>query len=637
MGLECSGYQYFESVSSSRKQRKPRTKPAVLHTFAREEVGTSAVPPHTSEISISNELGNTEPLDSSSNLPVWDFLGGVQLPSVNLVSGPYSANCTLLTSGSYSESPLEHIPALAGGKQHQLLNPSIGIEVPVPGNRAVIPEAAQPHSLSLRPDYFLEGRNVPSLAAHMDSASSETSQAAALVTQRSGEHFADCARGLSNSVNWGINAALSNPKSGESFSSVGWEEEEEGEELEGLKQMIGTILALDNTVADNVVPFVLQHAAQWIMIGTFEPLKILWHAKERVLREVSASDSTRAHRLVVGRAMRSLLKSPMPDETCTWVISLLFTAIDQKAARYALHQVASNSGVDPKQAMLILEDYTEVLSMLVCGYPFRSWYPRLCKIAPVFGHACPDPLGQPVYLPGILNSPAFSCLCFISMDISTSVIYGLPMLCKYDAGFSLKLCDEIYQRQQNYGFQWLHGIPDQFILLLTWVNNLYEYRGTAIEPSLLRRIEDDLSKIRIPPVESVDPALRIERKAVQEGWRQAAYIYLYMKLHGVNAQDSRVKQASRIFMRLANETKPGHSLDAFLVVPMMIVGVVLLKQRDRNAICDRIRGHRECQNPESALNGNIRMMEDVWSRIAIEGRAAIWPDLRIACYNVTGM
>ncbi|GAB1521241.1 hypothetical protein RhiTH_004332 [Rhizoctonia solani] len=156
------------------------------------------------------------------------------------------------------------------------------------------------------------------------------------------------------------------------------------------------------------------------------------------------------------------------------------------------------------------------------------------------------------------------------MDISTSVIYGLPMLCKYDAGFSLKLCDEIYQRQQNYGFQWLHGIPDQFILLLTWVNNLYEYRGTAIEPSLLRRIEDDLSKIRIPPVESVDPALRIERKAVQEGWRQAAYIYLYMKLHGVNAQDSRVKQASRIFMRLANETKPGHSLDAFLVVPMMI-------------------------------------------------------------------
>ncbi|CAE6482383.1 unnamed protein product [Rhizoctonia solani] len=211
------------------------------------------------------------------------------------------------------------------------------------------------------------------------------------------------------------------------------------------------------------------------------------------------------------------------------------------------------------------------------------------------------------------------------------------MLCKYDAGFSLKLCDEIYQRQQNYGFQWLHGIPDQFILLLTWVNNLYEYRGTAIEPSLLRGIEDDLSKIRIPPVESVDPALRIERKAVQEGWRQAAYIYLYMKLHGVNAQDSRVKQASRIFMRLANETKTGHSLDAFLVVPMMIVGVVLLKQRDRNAICDRIRGHRECQNPESALNGNIRMMEDVWSRTAIEGRAAIWPDLRIACYNVTGM
>ncbi|KAH7338238.1 hypothetical protein B0J17DRAFT_416882 [Rhizoctonia solani] len=211
------------------------------------------------------------------------------------------------------------------------------------------------------------------------------------------------------------------------------------------------------------------------------------------------------------------------------------------------------------------------------------------------------------------------------------------MLCDYDPGFSLELCGQLLQSEHNYGFQWLFGAPDQYILLLARSNTLYERQGANVEPRVLDQIAEGLSKLRFPLVESTDPALRDTRVVVQGDWRQAVYIYLYMVLYGTNAKDQHVEQARKTFMRLLKGTNSGRNPDGFLVIPMIIVGVVWFKQRDRNTIRRRMLGLRECRNPESAWNDNVRMLEDIWTRTTTEDRPATWLDLRIAWHKVSGM
>ncbi|CAE6507216.1 unnamed protein product, partial [Rhizoctonia solani] len=328
---------------------------------------------------------------------------------------------------------------------------------------------------------------------------------------------------------------------------------------------------LDSSIPDNFIPFALQNCAQWTLLVMFEPLKVSQSLKRRITHHIYNSDVTRARTMFVSRAIGALLKNPKPDQSFKLTLSILLADIDQRATRYTSERTSLEPSLARQRALNMLVDYLDIITIQAPTYPFRSWYQLLSNIAPVFRDACPDPLGQPVYLPGILSNPPFSLLFFVSLDVATSVTSGRPMLCKYDAGFSLELCDQLFESQQNYGFQWLHGVPDQFILLLAWINTLYERHGVNAEPRVLAQIEGDISKIRIPPAGSTDPALQIGRTIVQEGWCQAVYIYFYMTLCGTSARDQRVEQARKIFMRLVNGTNPGRNPDGFLVIPMMIL------------------------------------------------------------------
>ncbi|KAJ1305291.1 hypothetical protein OPQ81_000315 [Rhizoctonia solani] len=136
--------------------------------------------------------------------------------------------------------------------------------------------------------------------------------------------------------------------------------------------------------------------------------------------------------------------------------------------------------------------------------------------------------------------------------------------------------------------------------------------------------------------EQGDPALRIGRMVVQECWRHAVFIYLYMVLCGADASDSRVVRAQKIFMRLVKGIKPGRNPDAFLVGPMIIAGVATGKERDREVLRQRVLNVREYATPRTCAYESWMLVEDLWARTRAEGRAAIWSDLRISCFRVSG-
>ncbi|CAE7159034.1 unnamed protein product [Rhizoctonia solani] len=405
---------------------------------------------------------------------------------------------------------------------------------------------------------------------------------------------------------------------------------------EGLTQLMWVSPTMDALAPNNFLPSVLQNFAHWVPLVMFEPLRITQCTKEHITGYFSSSDADRARIMLVGRVLGMLLNSPVINNKGQLIVSLLRADLDRETSIYTSTRFSLRPDVARAQAGRLLIKHLENIAMQAPVYPLGVIFNLLRNATPIFRYTCLDPPGLPVYLPNVLTDPESNLRHFVSLDVVLSATTGRPTLCEYEIGSSLELCDQLLQYQEHYGFQWLHGVPDQFILMLAWISTLHE-RRVNVEPEVLTQIERDLSNIKLLPVDSTDPALRIGRMAVQEGWRHAVYVYLYMTLYGAHSKDPRVEQALKGFMRLVNGINPGRNPDSFLAIPMIIVGVATSKQRDRATIRRRILALQECQNPASSWSDHVRILEDVWIRTSIEGRATKWTDLRIACRKVTGV
>ncbi|KAF8714372.1 hypothetical protein RHS03_00365, partial [Rhizoctonia solani] len=266
--------------------------------------------------------------------------------------------------------------------------------------------------------------------------------------------------------------------------------------------------------------------------------------------------------------------------------------------------------------MVLIQRYSSPLSNIVA---------LMGAAAPVFRRACSEPSDQLVNLPNILTSPGLNLQHFAATDVLISVATARPMFFKYD----VKCTPETYGRllKGDYGLRWLHGAPDHFIVLLAWINALYEEYGTNADPMYIAEIENQVRSTDTKLGFASDAILLVLRVALQECWRHAVLIYLYTVLCGAQADDLRVTRAVRSFVHVVDGLKPGRNPDSFLMIPIMTAGCFAHREHDRNILRQRIMGLRESSNHGTANHESLRVLEDVWARTRAEDRPAVWSDL----------
>ncbi|CAE6483736.1 unnamed protein product [Rhizoctonia solani] len=357
-----------------------------------------------------------------------------------------------------------------------------------------------------------------------------------------------------------------------SFLVFSKDEGEGDDDPEGLKEFMWVSPGMDISAPDNYLPSVLQDFARWVPLTMFEPLRVMDLIKQRVTSYFSSSDADRARSMLIGRLIGMILNSPVLDNKGQVVMSLLRADLNRETGVYTSIRPSLGPDAARIQAGYLLNKHLENITIQAPVYPLHIIIRLLHHATPLFRYTCPGPPDLPFYLPGILVDPEFNLRHFVSLDVVLSVTSGRPALCQYEVGNSLELCNQVLRYQVDYGFRWLHGIPDQFVLLLAWINGLYERQGINVEPQVLAQIECELSNVEISTVESTDPALKIGRTIVQECWRHATYVYFYMTLYDAHSKDPRVERALKAFMRLVNGINPGRNPDSFLVAPMIIVG-----------------------------------------------------------------
>jgi hypothetical protein len=241
MGLECSGYQYVEDKSTATRRRKPRTKPAPLHTFVQQGVATG-----TDEVSSQDDFTTIDPTKSKLSGSWGYFVPDIsttspkstQLDSVKLGTESSSVGHILSNPGPLIGLPLDLVQAF--GREHIA--------------RPVLEQTAS-NSGTTRP--YDHGSDGSGLIAHTNTFPSEPSQTTFLTVTKSDGYPVDRIQRPSNRIKSQPMPDHASARRKESLGDIdpGEECDESHEEL----MQLGVTLALDSSVPDNFIPFALQN------------------------------------------------------------------------------------------------------------------------------------------------------------------------------------------------------------------------------------------------------------------------------------------------------------------------------------------------------------------------------------------
>ncbi|CAE6488033.1 unnamed protein product [Rhizoctonia solani] len=220
------------------------------------------------------------------------------------------------------------------------------------------------------------------------------------------------------------------------------------------------------------------------------------------------------------------------------------------------------------------------------GYTiFRRGVPIFLQLAIKFPNLWQD--DSTISLSRTLHTEGHELARFVVLDVITSLAFGIPSLIRY--GNAIHPTD--YKPRRFEFLEPVYACPVVVFMTLARVN---EYRVSRLldqDSELSQNVGEYETAVRNwkPRVDYGDPPSElIARLAVQESWRQATLIYLYMGMCGVDSSDSRVERLVRQVAELASTIEAGSALEAHLFIPCLIAGVAARKEKHRMVLRKKI-------------------------------------------------
>ncbi|CAE6426453.1 unnamed protein product [Rhizoctonia solani] len=426
---------------------------------------------------------------------------------------------------------------------------------------------------------------------------------------------------------------------GRPYASISEAEEENhrGDDLQGARQEMYSMPIPDPNTVDNTLPFILQCYSRWIKLVIYEPDRAANPFRESIINQFMRSPGERSRMILLANAIGSLGKSIRPGPKTASLVTYLRTEAYQNINKFISDQPASEREVDMQNALVALDLMMEVVLIQRYSNSMSTIMLLMQAAAPIFRRACPEPLDQYVNLPRAVLSPAMNIRHFATTDIIISITTGRPMLFRYDTAYPPDILEQMLDGR--YGLQWLHGIADQYIVILARINVLSEELelGAPINSQCVAEIEEQIREVDTTTERSNDPVATIWKFTVRECWRLTMFVYLYMVLCRLSSADPRVLKLVKSYTRLMEAVKPGRNPDSFLYIPMIIVGGASYRKQDREVIQRRMMGLQECINSGSCGYDALRILLDLWARTEAENRAGDWYDFRVSALRITGL
>ncbi|KAF8606105.1 hypothetical protein BDV93DRAFT_520962 [Ceratobasidium sp. AG-I] len=257
-------------------------------------------------------------------------------------------------------------------------------------------------------------------------------------------------------------------------------------------------------------------------------------------------------------------------------------------------------------------------------------YTLLRAIAPTFMKlACADPTLWPrrtgsagVSLAHTIVAKPFELCRFIFMDTISSLILGVPPLVEYDTS------TPAIESDPTHPIEWVHGCPAALIIAILKISIWRSDGSRNMDTDRLKEIEADIwgwyPKCDYGKLETSWQL--VARLAIQEGWRHAALIYLYMGMCDCSNDDPRVQKSVRQIIQLLGVTQPDSALSVHFFIPLLLAAICARGEKQRDYLR---RGLAQCGENKAWIfkgRGFISVVEQLWHGPAADGAAITWGD-----------
>lgn len=194
-----------------------------------------------------------------------------------------------------------------------------------------------------------------------------------------------------------------------------------------------------------------------------------------------------------------------------------------------------------------------------------------------------------IFISNTLQCEQYELRAFALVDTVSSLAFGIPPLLHYDTTPT-----PIEPVKNSHLLEWVYGCPADIIILLAKINSRRASRWIESPPTVLDaeewKVVEKLLNAWTPTIEKVDESSSLVlRLAIQESWRQAGFIYLYMVrfyrlvsglvlmievvkgMCGLSSDDLRVQRPVKQIAQLARTIEPGAQLEPHMFLPCLIV------------------------------------------------------------------
>ncbi|KAG9118624.1 hypothetical protein FRC07_006778, partial [Ceratobasidium sp. 392] len=223
-----------------------------------------------------------------------------------------------------------------------------------------------------------------------------------------------------------------------------------------------------------------------------------------------------------------------------------------------------------------------------------------------------------------LHAPIYEMRKFVLWDTVFAVAFGTAPLLHYNTAFH-ELPDE---RLNVKILEWAYGCPGDMIVLLAKINSRRVSRWIGQEDGNDEEWRESEKRLKEwKPVMDVDQSSNVvARFAIQESWRQAVLIYLYMGMCGVDSGDARVESSIRQIVQLAKTIESGNPFEIHLSMPCLIAGVVARLEPHRSLLRKKIEVSRN-ENVWCLRGADfVPVLNHLWHGAGAGGRAVNWED-----------